>query len=104
MPIMVTTTCPNKETAENIAKALLTQNAAACVQIIPNTTSFYMWEGKMEQDTEYLMVIKTLKTHFSNVEKLILDHHPYDVPQILSVKISDIHEPYETWLKNNVNK
>lgn len=104
MAIMVTTTCPDKQSAENIAKALLTHKAAACVQIMPNMTSFYMWDGEIQQDSEYLLLIKTLSSCFSDVEKLILAHHPYDVPQIISFKCDDVHDPYGVWLKNNVNK
>jgi len=102
--IIITTTCPNKNIATKIAKLLLTEKRAACVQILPPMESYYIWENKVTYDPEILIFIKTGKFYFKAVEKLILEHHPYDVPQILSLKIDDIHKPYANWLENVINK
>lgn len=102
--IIISTTCPDKDTAVKIAKLLLKDNKAACVQILPSMESYYIWNDDITHDSEILLLIKTVKSHFETVEKLILMHHPYDVPQILSLKIDDIHSPYENWLKNAINK
>ena len=101
---MITTTCPDKAVAEEIAKSLLEKKYAACVQILNSVDSYYVWNDAIENDREFLLFIKTTANHFSSVEKLMLEKHPYDTPQILAFETTNIHGSYADWLKNSVNK
>jgi periplasmic divalent cation tolerance protein len=98
--IQVTTTASTKEEAAKIAKALLEGRLAACVQILGPIESRYWWNGKIEQSTEWLCLIKTNRGKYSAVEAAIRANHSYEVPEIVACPIELGSEPYLDWLRS----
>jgi len=97
MNIMVFTTFSNREEAKRIAKILLEERVAACVQL-KEIESFYMWKGTIEEDSEIQGLIKTKREHFEKVEEIIVREHSYEVPQIVAVDIEKGSEAYLQWI------
>lgn len=97
--ILVTTTASTKEDAAKIAAALLEGRLAACVQILGPIESRYWWNGKIEQSTEWLCLIKTIRGKFPAVEAAIRSNHSYEVPEIVACPIELGSELYLEWLR-----
>ncbi|MCG6900852.1 MAG: divalent-cation tolerance protein CutA [Gammaproteobacteria bacterium] len=95
-------TVPDKGTAMRIAAALVAEQLAACVNIIPAVQSVYRWQGAVEQAEELLLLIKTSDTVWSQLQERILALHPYELPEIISVPIQDGHSNYLNWIINNL--
>ena len=72
------------------------------INIIPNIISQYRWEGKICEDSEYLMILKSRADLFDEIKSKISDMHPYEVPEIISVDITDGSESYLNWLNNEL--
>lgn len=100
--IVILCTCPNQETAEQIASQLVSEKLAACVNLIPGITSIYQWESAVQKETECQLLIKTEHNQFAAIENHLKDNHPYDVPEILALPIVAGHEPYLDWISQNV--
>ena len=94
--VMVSASSQNE--AEKIAKELVEKKLAACVSIIPNMRSIYIWEGKVEDSEEYLMIIKTRGELFEQVKRAIQDLHSYKIPEIISLPITHALEDYVRWI------
>ena len=95
---MVLTTTSTLEHANEIASQLIHERLAACVQISGPIRSFYRWQGKLECDEEYRLVIKTRVDLWGKLESTLLRLHPYDVPQILMLNVDAASAPYRDWL------
>lgn len=101
--IQVTTTASTRQEAGRIAKALLGQRLAACVQIAGPIESHYWWKGQLEQSAEWLCIVKTLREHFPAVEAAIRAAHSYEVPEIVAVPIETGSAPYLAWLRGEAS-
>lgn len=97
-PVIVVVTVGNLENAETIARTLVEEHLAACVNIIPKIRSVYRWEGKVVDDEELMLFIKTKATQFNNLKSRILELHAYDLPEIISLDITMGHDPYLEWI------
>ncbi len=97
--IQVLTAVDRPEAAQAIAKALLENRLAACVQIWGPIQSLYWWQGKIEKTQECLMLIKSLRELYSKIEETIRSLHPYHVPEILALPILEGDSAYLQWLK-----
>lgn len=97
---IVLCTCPDAETANKIATALVEEGLAACVNIHSPMKSVYRWHGKTETATESQMIIKSLVKHYSDIEKRIVELHPYELPEIIAVTIVAGLEPYLAWISS----
>ncbi len=97
---IVNCTTSNKKNAVEIAKALIENKFAACINIVPNVVSIYKWEDNICEGEEFLLIIKTQKKLFKKVEKLILEKHEYEVPEIICTPIDKGNEEYLKWLKS----
>lgn len=84
--------------SENIARSLVEKRLAACVNLVPQVRSFYRWEGRIQEDPEYLMVIKTSRSLFPAVRTEVERIHSYHVPEVICVPILEGSENYMTWL------
>lgn len=100
--IAIQTTAPTKKEARKIAKSLLKKRICACIQI-HKITSLYEWQGKICNEKEYLLQIKTHKKHFKTIALFIGKIHSYDTPQIISLPLESISEKYQKWLDKSIN-
>jgi periplasmic divalent cation tolerance protein len=91
-------TCPDNDSAENIARLLVKSNKAACVNILPGISSFYTWNKQVEAATEHLLLIKAHKDQYQAIETMIRDLHPYDLPEIIAVPIDRGLPEYLHWI------
>lgn len=98
--ILVLCTINDKNKAKEISKVLLEQKLIGCSNIIPNITSQYSWEGKICEDKEYLMILKSRSDLFSEVKNKILELHPYDVAEVISIEIENGSKAYLDWLNS----
>ncbi|MGH9176904.1 MAG: divalent-cation tolerance protein CutA [Vicinamibacterales bacterium] len=100
---IVLTTLPAEADAEALARTLVTERLAACVNILPLMSSIYRWEGKVEQASERQLVIKTAGSSVDRLKARLAALHPYDVPEILVIPIADGGEAYLEWLEASVD-
>ena len=99
---VVLSNCPDTKTAELIAHRLVTDRLAACVNIMPNVSSVYYWQDKIQQDTEVMLIIKSKQSLFAQLESLITELHPYEVVEVIALDIQQGNEPYLNWINNMV--
>lgn len=96
--IVVLFTVPLDFDAERLAAELVERSLAACVQIGPGVTSVYRWQGAVEKGAEKILLIKSRAGIFGALEAAIKARHPYEVPEIIALPVSDGHAPYLEWL------
>lgn len=97
--LVIFTTTPNIAEAENLAKKIIEAKLAACVQILPQMKSFYFWKDEVRNDSEYLLLIKTLPEQYDELEKFIQANHSYEVPEIVALSAEKVSESYLNWMK-----
>src|SRR5712671_1182677 len=102
--IQVLTTTDTRPRAEAVARALIEQRLAACVQMIGPVTSIFRWEGRIDTAEEWLCLAKTRSERYAEVEAAIRAVHTYQVPEILAVPISAGHAPYLEWLSSQLQR
>ena len=100
--IVVFITASNEDEAAKIAKALVEARLAACVNIIRNIRSIYSWQGKIEDDSEVLMIAKTQKRLFNALSAKVKELHSYTTPEIIALPIIEGSEDYLKWLGDTV--
>ncbi len=91
-------TCPDRETAEIIAKRLVAGRLAACVNILPGLTSIYTWQDRVETAEEHLLLIKSTRDCYPAIEQAIRELHPYDLPEIIALPIGQGLPGYLNWI------
>jgi len=96
------TTFPDLEQAKQVAKTIVTNKLAACINILPKMTSIYQWQGNLEEGEELMLVIKTEVDCIDKLQKTILEMHPYELPEIVVVPIVGGHTPYLDWIGESV--
>ena len=101
-PVVALSTVATAEDAERIARSLVENGFAACVNVVPGVVSFYRWKGRLERDAEMLLVIKTRGERFEELRAALLAAHPYELPELVALPISAGHEPYLEWLAASV--
>ena len=101
---VVLCTVPDEATAERMARALLHEELAACVNIVPGLTSVYRWKGNIEADPEHLLVIKTRRECVGALKAALPSLHPYEVPELLVLPVLDGHPPYLSWIDESVRR
>ena len=101
-PIVILTTASTNTEADQIANKLVQERLAACVNIIPNIKSIYRWKDKISTDSEFLLIIKTMKSVENKVIQCIKKHHSYDTPEIISFPITGGDKRYLDWMYDSV--
>ncbi len=96
--ILVLTHLPDRARATALARALLEVRLAACVNIGAPIESIYHWRGQIETAAEVPVIIKTRSVLYSDVERAIRNLHPYDIPEIVAIPVTNVHAPYLEWL------
>ena len=91
-------TCPDKDSAEQLAQLLVNEQLSACVNILPGVSSIYWWQGQSSSAQEYLLLIKAHKDHYQAIEISIKAHHPYELPEIIAVSIENGLPEYLHWI------
>lgn len=92
-------TAPNRETALSLARALVSERLAACVNLVPQITSVYRWQGAVEEDEEVLLVAKTRADRAERLCARIVELHPYDVPEVILLPVAGGAGPYLDWVR-----
>ena len=95
---LVLVTHPSGDEASALARTLVQEGVAACVNIVPNVTSIYRWQGKVEADDEALLIIKTRADAITDLEKRVLALHPYDTPEFVVIEPCSVNQRYLSWL------
>jgi periplasmic divalent cation tolerance protein len=96
--LLVITNLPDRATAERIAETLVTEHAAACVNIIAECTSIYRWQGKIEHAGEVPLLIKTTRAAYPQLESALRKLHPYEVPEIIALPVDAGLPDYLNWV------
>ena len=99
---LVLTTTGTGEEALSIARALVDEGLAACVNVVPGVTSVYRWKGAVDRASEVLLLIKTRSERFEAVRQALVALHPYELPEIIALPIEAGHAPYLAWLDDGV--
>ena len=100
---LVFCTFPDEETAGKVGRQLVEQGLVACVNLIPNVTSIYRWKGQIENAPEVLAVLKTDAEHLPELERVLVELHPYDVPEFVALDPSHVSQPYFDWVSTTLN-
>ncbi len=100
--LVVLTTVSSNEEAEALARQIVGEKLAACVQILPKMTSVYFWEGEVRSEAEHLLLIKTLPEKFDALEAFIKANHSYNVPEIVAVQSERVLDEYFDWMKESL--
>jgi periplasmic divalent cation tolerance protein len=101
---IVLTTTGSEEEARKIARHLIENRLAACVNIIPQIESIYRWQGKVESSREWLLLAKTTQERFPAVRDAIRKLHSYDLPECVAINIEDGSSDYLQWLGDSVQE
>lgn len=96
--IIVYCTVPDSDTGQRIASHLVEYHLAACVTLIPGVTSVYRWKGRVETDSEALMMIKARASDYARLESAIRSQHPYELPEIIAVSLTAGLAEYLDWV------
>src|SRR5512139_2278609 len=96
--LVVLVTTPSPERAAEIARALVEERLAACGNVVPGLRSIYRWEGKVQDDQEALLVLKTTRARFEALRARVIALHPYEVPEVLALPVEAGSARYLAWI------
>ena len=96
--LLVFTTLPTADKAAEIAKLLVDEKLVACANLLPAVRSIYRWQGKMHDENEVLVLLKTRAEQLERLKLRLLEVHPYEVPEVLAVPVESGYQPYLDWL------
>ncbi|CAF2095821.1 protein CutA, chloroplastic [Brassica rapa] len=99
--VVVYVTVPNREAGKKLANSIVQEKLAACVNIVPGVESVYEWEGKVQSDSEELLIIKTRQSLLESLTAHVNANHEYDVPEVIALPITGGSDKYLEWLKNS---
>ena len=102
--LLVLTNCPDEESANAIALALVEERLAACVNILPRVQSVYRWQGAVESATEIPLFIKSTATNYPALEAAIRNRHPYQVPEIIALPVECGLPAYLDWIASETTQ
>ena len=101
--IVVFITAASVEEALRVADKLVEAELAACVQVLPKVQSIYRWKGKVERQSEVLLLAKTLSSKFEALERAVLEVHSYEVPEVAAIGLREVSQSYLDWLVSAVD-
>lgn len=100
--VIVIMTVPNREEAVKIVRTLLEEKLIACANLMDPVSSFFWWQGKIEEEKEVLVIMKSHENLFKKLSKRVTELHSYDVPEILALPIVDGSQAYLDWMKETL--
>ena len=100
--ILVLVTAPSAAVAASLARTLVEEGLAACGNVVPGLRSIYRWQGRVEDEAEALLLLKTRAEAFEALRRRVVELHPYDVPEVLRLAVEAGHEPYLAWVRESV--
>ncbi|ELU09979.1 hypothetical protein CAPTEDRAFT_153114 [Capitella teleta] len=95
-------TVPSMHSAKDIARGLVEGRLAACVNIIPNLRSIYIWQGEIQEDAELLLLIKTRTSRVPDMTEYVKEKHPFDLCEVIATPIESGNAPYLNWIGESV--
>ena len=101
-PVVVLSAVGAPPDAQRIARALVEERLAACVNVVPGVVSVYRWKGVVEKEDELLLVIKTMAQQVDTLKTRLLELHPYELPEVVVIPIGGGHAPYLEWIADQV--
>ena len=96
--MLVFCTFPDMEKAREIGSGIISEGLAACVNLVPQVESIYLWEGKIQSENEVLAIFKLRSDGFDILEKILSERHPYEVPEIVGVAADSVNAGYLDWV------
>lgn len=96
--LVALSTCDSAEAAARIARHLVEQRVAACVNIVPGATSVYRWQGRIEEAAEWILIIKTRSDRFAALREELVKVHPYETPELVALEVTDGLPAYLAWI------
>ena len=99
--IVVFVTIGSLQDGAKIGRELIEKKLGACVNLLPHMTSIFCWDGKVTEEEECLMIIKTRKENYQNLEEAVRSLHPYEVPEIIALPITQGFPGYLAWVKES---
>jgi periplasmic divalent cation tolerance protein len=100
MYLVVFITCPDLESAQNLSDLLLKERLAACVNIIPNLTSFFWWGRKIHRSEEVLLMVKTKESVLRELTRKVKKNHPYENPEVIALPIIGGSKKFTRWIED----
>ena len=98
--LITLTTVPSSADGEVLAQKIVEAQLAACVQVLPQMMSVYVWKGEVQKEAEHLLLIKTLPEKWDELEKFVGENHPYEIPELVSIDTENVSEHYRTWMES----
>jgi periplasmic divalent cation tolerance protein len=102
--VVALSTVATASDAERISRALVERGLAACVNVVPGVVSIYRWQGAVQKEQEFLLVIKTRVEAVEPLRAALVSLHPYEVPELVAWPITAGHEPYLRWIDDSVER
>jgi periplasmic divalent cation tolerance protein len=99
---VVLVTAPDADQAAQLGRALVEQKLVACANVVPAVRSIYRWEGRIEDSTEALLVLKTPRFRMKELVDRVTELHPYDVPEVIALPVEEGHARYLDWVVGSV--
>ncbi|MEO8840295.1 MAG: divalent-cation tolerance protein CutA [Kofleriaceae bacterium] len=100
--VVVLSTFPSQDVAASVARTLVEERLAACVNIVPAVRSIYRWESAIHDEPEALAIIKTTSERVAAMRERLVELHPYDVPEAIELPVAGGHAPYLAWVTGEV--
>jgi periplasmic divalent cation tolerance protein len=102
--LVVLCTCPDDSVAKKLAGGLVEQRLAACVNVLPGIRSIYRWQGRVQDDGEVLMVIKSSQETYAALERWLSEQHPYELPEIIALPVERGLPGYLEWVAEETTR
>lgn len=100
--VLAFTSCPSREVANQIARTLVVERLAACINQLPGVTSTYIWRDVLQTDVETVLMIKTTAKRFEAVKARVKELHPYELPELIAIPVCAGAENYLGWVRDAV--
>ncbi len=105
MPVAVVfSTFPSADKAAEVGRALVAEQLAACVNLVPSVRSIYRWQGELQDDTETLAIIKTTDERLAALTARLIALHPYELPEVIALPVTGGSAPYLAWVASETTR